>query len=392
MPSVNLTAAFVEKVKPTDKQVDYFDDSVPGFCLRVNPKGKKTWCVSYRFGGKWTRYTFGSYPVFKLAEARKMAGDALHDVAHNINPATKKKIERDADTFDYLASEYMELYAKKKKRSWAEDQRILDSEFLPAFKGIRAKDLTRWDVKELLRKKAETAPVMANRMWALLRKIYNWGMEEEIVDVNPAHKIKRPGLERSRDRVLTGDEIKRVWKAIEADKNDADDSHKREKTLSAAIMKLRIFTAQRGAEVMSMEWSEIDGDWWTIPGEKTKNGLAHRVPLTAEAMRILSEIKSAYNGSCYVFQSPKRPNQHISNPQKALERIQEATGIDFVGHDFRRTAASHMTSIGIARLTVKKILNHVERDITAVYDRYSYDKEKREALEIWSKQLTLMVS
>jgi len=115
-----------------------------------------------------------------------------------------------------------------------------------------------------------------------------------------------------------------------------------------------LFETYRGARLMGMEWSEIDGGWWTIPGEKTKNGLTHRVPLTSPALKILSEIKSGYYDSRYVFQSPKRPNQHISNPQKALERIQKATGIDFVGHDLRRMVASHMTSMGIPSLTVKK--------------------------------------
>jgi len=167
------------------------------------------------------------------------------------------------------------------------------------------------------------------------------------------------------------------------------------KTLSAGIMKLRLLTAQRGAEVMSMEWDELDTEtgWWTIPGEKTKNGLAHRVPLTAPALKIIKEMRSAVGEgySKFVFPSPKGL-AHISNPQKALERIQAATGIDFVGHDFRRTAASLMTGMGIPRLTVKKILNHAEREVTAVYDRHSYDAEKREALETWANRLMTIVS
>jgi hypothetical protein len=86
MPTKNLTAAFVEKVKPNGKRTDYFDDSLPGFSLRVSENGVKTWCVSYRFAGKWTRYTFGTYPIILLAEARQTAKDALHDAAHDINP------------------------------------------------------------------------------------------------------------------------------------------------------------------------------------------------------------------------------------------------------------------------------------------------------------------
>ena len=82
----------------------------------------------------------------------------------------------------------------------------------------------------------------------------------------------------------------------------------------------------------------------------------------------------------------------MSNIQKAIKRIREATEIEFGSHDLRRTAATQMTSNGIPRLTVKRILNHIEKDVTGIYDRYSYDAEKREALDAWSKRLTLIVS
>ena len=117
MPTVNLTALFVEKIKPNGKRTDYFDDSLPGFSLRVSEKGLKSWCVSYRFAGRWTRFTFATFPVTSLAEARKNAKDALHDVAHGVNPATKKKLDRNADTFDYLAKEYVERHASGMRRS-----------------------------------------------------------------------------------------------------------------------------------------------------------------------------------------------------------------------------------------------------------------------------------
>ena len=119
---------------------------------------------------------------------------------------------------------------------------------------------------------------MANRNRALLRKIFNWAITADLVESNPVYLVPAPRKEHQRDRVLTVDEIKQVWNAIDADKRDAGNSHLKIKTLSAGIMKLRLLTAQRGAEVMSMEWDELDTEtgWWTIPGEKTKNGLAHR--------------------------------------------------------------------------------------------------------------------
>lgn len=393
MPTVNLTALFVEKVKPNGKRTDYFDDSLPGFSLRVSEKGVKSWCVSYRFAGRWTRFTFATFPVTSLAEARKKAKDALHDVAHGVNPATKKKLDRNAETFDYLAQEYIERHAKTKKRSWEEDQRIIDKELLPVFGGLRAKAITRRDVRALLDRKATTAPIMANRIRAALRKMFNWAILNEIVDANPAYLVPAPGKEKKRERVLTEDEIKRVWAALEK-LREGDKPHRKYRTLTAGSLKLRLLTAQRGDEVQNMEWSELelDAGWWTIPGMKTKNGLTHRVPLTTQSLRIIEEAKRLCEKkpSQFVFPGPR--GGHIENVQKSIQRIRAATGIDFRGHDLRRTAASMMTSMGIARLSVSKILNHVEPGVTAVYDRYGYDREKREALESWNKRLQMMTS
>jgi hypothetical protein len=118
MPTVNLTRVICRKGPIYRQARGLFRRFPPRFLAARNANGKKTWCVSYRFGGKWTRYTFGTFSVTKLAEARETARDALHDVAHGINPATKKKADRDADTFRYFAHEYLERHAKPKKKSW----------------------------------------------------------------------------------------------------------------------------------------------------------------------------------------------------------------------------------------------------------------------------------
>lgn len=393
MPTANLTAAFVEKVKPNGKQEDYFDHSLPGFSLRVNANGKKTWCISYRFSGKWTRYTFGTFPVIKLAEARETARDALHDVARGINPATKKKEERDADTFQHFAYEYLERHAKTKKKSWQGDEWIINKYLNPEFGGTHAKDIMRRDIRALLERIAPKAPIMANRVKALLNKMFNWGVLNEIVNTNPAYLVPMPAKEHQRDRVLNEDEIKRLWCALDQ-LRDGEQRNRKYRILTGATLKLRLLTAQRGGELQSMEWSELDLDsgWWTIPGSKTKNGLTHRVFLSAQSLRIIEEARKICEKtpSQYVFPGPR--GNHIDNVQKAIKKMRVAAGINFTGHDLRRTAATQMTSMGIPRFTVQKILNHVERGVTKIYDRYSYDAEKREALEAWSKRLMLMVS
>lgn len=395
MPTIKFTAAKIKFLEGTHgKQVDYFDAKLAGFFVRISQDGKKSFGVMYRKSGRLRRMKLGTYPLLSLGKARHEASKVLRNAELGLDPAAEKQEIRKAETFEQVAREYLERHAKIKKKSWKHDERVISKDLVPEFGSKKAKDISRRDVRSFLERKAQTAPIMANRTRALLKKIYNWAIMSEIVDTNPVYLLPAPAKEHRRERVLTKDEIIKVWNAINADVRDSDDSHRKMKTLSAGIMKLRLLTAQRGAEVMSMEWSELelDSGWWTIPGEKTKNGLSHRVYLTPPALAIIRDMKAAVDDACsrYVFPSPKG-DTHINNPQKALQRIQKATNIAFVGHDFRRTAASMMTSMGIPRFTVKKILNHVEPEITAVYDRYSYDAEKREALEAWAKRLIAFV-
>lgn len=396
MPSIKFSAAklkFLEGIP--GKQVDYFDKSLSGFFLRISQEGKKSFGVMYRKGGRLRRMKLGTYPLLTLAKARKEAAKTLRNAELGLDPAVEKQEARHAPTFEQVAKEYLERHAKAKKKSWKEDERVINKELVPEFGSRQAMEITRRDVRAFLERKSATAPVGANRVRALLRKIYNWAISNEIVESNPVHLVPAPVREHQRERVLTKEEIKKIWNAIETDSKSADKKHMKVKMLSAGIMKLRLLTAQRGAEVMSMEWNEVDLEtgWWTIPGEKTKNGLSHRVPLSTPALTIIRTMRSVTGKgqSTFVFPSPKGET-HISNSQKPLVRIQKATGIDFVAHDFRRTAASVMTGMGIPRLTVKKILNHVEQEITAVYDRHSYDIEKREALETWAHRLMTVVS
>jgi integrase len=396
MPSIKFSAAklkFLEGIP--GKQVDFFDKSLPGFFMRVSQDGKKSFGVMYRKGGRLRRMKLGTYPLLTLGKARQEAAKVLRNAELGSDPGVEKQEARRAPTFEQVAREYLERHAKAKKKSWEEDERVINKELLPEFGKQQAKDINKRDIRVFLERKSETAPIGANRVRALLRKIFNWAIAADLVEGNPVHMVQAPGKEHQRDRVLTEEEIRQVWNAIEADSTRANKNQMKVKMLSAGIMKLRLLTAQRGGEVMSMEWDELDMEtcWWTIRAEKTKNGLSHRVPLTAPALTILKEMRLAVGDrhSIFVFPSP-RDNKHISNPQKPLVRIQKATGIDFVAHDFRRTAASMMTGMGIPRLTVKKILNHIESDITAVYDRHSYDAEKRDALEAWARRLMTIVT
>jgi integrase len=147
--------------------------------------------------------------------------------------------------------------------------------------------------------------------------------------------------------------------------------------------------------VQGAAWSEIDlvSGWWTIPAERSKNGLAHRVPLSPQAVRILKGLKAeAKKDATWVFPSTRKTGPHINHAQKGIERVVERSGVEFRGHDLRRTAASLMVGGGVPRLVVQKILNHVESGVTLVYDRHSYDPEKRAALDYWGRRVEAIVT
>ncbi|HEX7199999.1 MAG TPA: tyrosine-type recombinase/integrase, partial [Dongiaceae bacterium] len=361
------------RLKPPDAgQIDYFDDSLPGFGLRVSAGGRRAWVLLYRHGTLKRRLTLGPYPDLPLAAARDKARDHLREVAHGRDPAAEKAAGRKAETFAELAEDYLERYAKKRKRSWRKDELALARDLLPRFATLKATAITRRDINRLLDSIVDRgAPIQANRTFGILRRIYSWGIERDIVAVNPCHGIRAPGEEKARDRVLTPDELRAVWNALAP-----------EQAQIAAMFKLRILTAQRGGEVSTIRRSDLDlqSAWWTIPGELSKNGLAHRVPLAPQVVEIVKEaLRSAGDDEC-LFPSPTSAGPVRSN-WRAVVRIRKRSGVEFRPHDLRRTAASLMTGMGISRLTVSKILNHAESDITAVYDRHSYDAEKRQALE-----------
>lgn len=382
MPTLKLTDRAVQALKsPATGRIDYFDEKLPGFGVRVSESGHKSWIVMYRHARRFRRLTLGPYPRLSLADARQLAREALHHAATGQDPAARKKAERAAETFGELAALYMEKHAKPKKRSWREDERTLNHDVLPKWKNVPAKAITRRDVRELLERIVERgAPIQANRTLAIVRKLFNFAIEREVVDVNPCQAIRQPAPSRQRDRVLSADEIRALWQAAE-------------QSPVGPLYQLYLLTAQRGGELRRMRWEELDldGTWWTIPAERSKNKLPHRVPLSAQAVAILRRLRDASNGSSWVFPG-KVPSEPLTQIQGQLDKLREAAGVDFKPHDLRRTAASHMTSMGISRLTVGKILNHVEQGVTAVYDRHSYDREKQEALNAWAARLEAIVS
>lgn len=386
MPVKKLDARTVAAIKPTTKRVEYLDENMPGLALRVMPSGVKSWTVRYRHRGRLRRLTLGNTSVMPLAKARERARDELYAAGRGADPATEKQSGRKAETIGDLADLYIEKWAKPKKRSWKADDNLLRHKVLPKWRHRAIADITRQDVRQLVEGVAEAgAPIVANRVAALLSKMFGFALDRDLVSASPAVRIPRPGQEHQRDRVLTEDEIRRLWKSF-----GALDS------TMAAFYRLRLLTAQRGGEVAAMRWQDVDlkAGWWTIPATGSKNKLAHRVPLNRLALALLTtqrrQVDRTLRARRAAGKDAVEPTYVLEGARGKRQQSEAAatfTVADFRGHDLRRTAASLMAGSGVSRLTISKILNHVERSITAVYDRHSYDAEKRAALEAWGLTL-----
>lgn len=343
------------------------DSKTPGLSLRVLPSGAKRWSFRFRDGHRWGRIALGPFPALTLADARDMAADHLRAVHRDgVNPSEVKRREREVETVARLVGEYLEIHAKRRKRSWKADEAMLKKEVPRTWLNRPVVEVTRRDIRDLIEAKAATAPIQANRLRALLHKMFAFAVQRDMVPHNPVTGTPRPGVEKQRDRVLTEDEVRVFWAATEA--MDAP---------MRAFWRLRLVTAQRSVEVSTMRWEDLDGDWWTIPADLAKNGLSHRVPLSRLAREIVDDIVPLGEYVCAGARGKRQQSEAA-----ALIPIE-----DFRGHDLRRTAASLMAGSGVPRLVIAKLLNHVERSVTAVYDRHSYDQEKRQALDTWANRL-----
>jgi integrase len=389
---VRFTARTVASLRPNGRRAEYVDADCPGLSLRVTSAGVKTWVVRYRHRGRSRRLTLARADVLPLAKARDRARDALRDASNGKDPALVKQQDRTATTIGALATDYIERYAKAHKKSWDQDERALNAEVLPHWKHRAVADITRRDVRQLVQAIADRgSPITANRIVALLSRLFLYAVDEEIIESSPAVRIPKPAREQSRERVLTEEELRTFWKGTQG-----FDLPLR------AWWRLRLITLQRGGEVTSMEWADVDltSATWTIPSAKAKNALGHRVPLNAMALSVLKELQDRRDAILAAREKrgddESAPITHVLDGAlgKRQHRVSaKDLGLSaFRGHDLRRTGATLMTSGGVSRLTVAKLLNHADGSVTAIYDRASYDVEKRAAMDWWAERLTCITS
>jgi integrase len=355
MPRRLLTDRFCAhaKAQPNEVQTDYFDEATKGLALRVSRSGTKSWTWHHSINGKRARLTFGNYPAISLGAARAKA-----DEARTLGPDTIAKADSlEAICKDYLAREGGKLRSAEPRKA------VLERLVYPALGSKPVADIRRSDIVRLLDQiEDENGPVMANRTLAIIRKIFNWYASRSDDFRSPIVRGMARGSNAARDRILTDDELRAIWRATEG-------------SVEGSYTRFLLLTAARRNEAARMEWTELVSDDWTLPAARNKTNQDLVRPLSKAALATLP----APNGKWVFSHSGTDPLVGFSKLKTKLDEASGVTG--WTLHDCRRTARSLMSRAGVPTDHAERCLGHVIGGVRGTYDRHEYHAEKKQAYE-----------
>jgi integrase len=388
VPHLKLTSGKSERI--------IFDETLPGFGLRIRAGGKRTWVAQYRIGNKQRRVTLGSLGKLDPDQARKAARAVLARVELGHDPQGEKIESRAqaAQTLGTIVDRYLSFAkGRLRPRSYEEVERHFAQHWAP-LKGLTVSRITRANIATRISAIAEQrGRFAANRARASLSTLFTWAMREGLIEANPVIGTNKATEERSRDRVLSNSELVEIWNACRGDDY-------------GRIVRLLILTGQRRDEVGSISSSEINlsNQQWSLPGERTKNRLPHDVPLSDAAINVLRSAPRR-EGRELIFGEGSGGFGGWSRAKEAIDKRINDARVEHVGkhveqvapwriHDIRRTVATGMADIGAQPHVIEAVLNHVsghKAGVAGIYNRAIYAAEKRAALERWADHVLSLV-
>lgn len=384
---MGLTDLTVRKLAPKKRRYEILDGK--GLSIRVMPTGAKSWIFRYMLDGAARRMTLGTYPGITLAEAREKHGKAMMGIQQGIDPGAElqaiKAKRKAVPAFNDLLDEIWEMELQQKK-SGAATRKLLEKDVVPAWGKRKVADIKRRDIVVLLDKIHQRAPIVRNRVHGALSRLFNFAAERGVIDDSPCTRIRKVP-EKPRTRVLTDDEIKMVWEALDLEDKKIDIYR-----VSKLALKMILLTGQRPGEVCGTAKAELSEDgFWNIPGERMKNGEPNRVPLCPMALDVIEQARAYSDGCDFLFQSSYKPGQAMTRHAltRAVARHWSTMGLTekFTPHDLRRTLRTRLAELGVDDLVAERVLGHKLQGMMAVYNKHPYDTEKRQALLKWENML-----
>ena len=414
MASGLITKRAVDAAGVPEATTFLWDTEVRGFGLKVTPAGGRSYVYQYRLGGraaKVQRHTIGPHGPWTPDAARKEAKRLaqLVDTGVDLSAARKAKHREAVElAFAAYAERFIIDYLVPHWKGGHElATGILRRDIIPAFRGKTLKQISRGDVSALMDRLA-TKPATRRNAFAALRRLFRWAVNRGDIDVSPIRDMDPPPAPASRDRVLSDDELRQVWRAT------AQLGYPFE-----PFVQLLILTGQRREEVAALDWRELDRKdaRWTLPAERAKNHAVHEVPLSEPVIALLDQIACDHAGKAESGAWPQTGliltttgTTSITGYSVAKKRIDAYVAAQPVDcdwevipprpianwrfHDLRRTLATGLQRLGVRFEVTEAVLNHVSgarSGVAGVYQRYNWNAEKRAALNGWGEHIGTIV-
>jgi integrase len=383
---VKLTVKTTASIKLEGKSERIvFDDDIKGFGLRIREGGSQSWIYQYRVGSKQRRMVLGSAKSVHLSVARENASRLEARVRLGGDPAMDKETARRSadETFGVLVDQYLAARQSKWRANTEREVRRHLTKYAKSLHRFPITAVSQLNISNLLDDLAkESGDATSNRVRANLSTFFSWAIKKgvDLPKGNVASHTEKQ-KENSRTRVLSDNELKTIWNACD------DDAF-------GAIVRLLLLTGQRKSEIGFLRWDEVRDEQIVLPGERTKNKRAHSLPLTDAVKEILDKFR--VDNRTHVFGRYDTGFGGWNTAKLELDaRVAKAGKIEhWTLHDLRRTAATRMAELGVQPHIIEAVLNHVsghQGGVAGIYNRATYDKEKRDALNLWAEHVVALV-
>jgi integrase len=381
MIAERLGKTVIERIKADDQDVVVWDDTLPGFGIRVKPSGVRSYIIQYRNRNTSAsrRLTIGQHgPLLTFDQAKKQARAMLADAMRGEDPAEIRKTARRAPSVADLAADYLERHAvpKKRPKSVRDDRVMLDNIILPKLGAKKVDAIGRRDI-EAIQVAMKDRPYQANRVLSLLSKMFNLAVEWKWRLDNPAKGIERYE-EQKRERWLSDEELRHLCAVLDEHPN----------TRAANAVRLQLLTGSRLGEVLTSRKEDFDlhHGIWTKPSHQTKQKRTEHLPLSAQALALIASIIEANNPHSPFLFPGNKPGQPLREIKKFWSAVMRKAGItNYRRHDNRHTCASHLVSSGLSLEIVGRLLGHTTTTTTKRYAHLADDPLRAAADRFGSK-------